>query len=247
MQFNKVFVVTSSLLMLNLALAKEIEVINAEQEIGGSIQQTSLNKSSNTQLEVETDVKDKVKVKTETDLATTQIKRDQLQSQIVDTVSVIKQPEDDWSLMTQLIANKKQQEAQAKAKIEQLSEVNSDLNEKVVANKQTLSTQEKTISSLELQLNELQTSALRIETQLASLQENTDTVSYEFKKLQFKTATSKLTPFLYGATAILISNQLETSQDTKLILGLAALSVGTLIESTDYGLSFQLTKIVFRK
>ncbi|BCE03280.1 hypothetical protein [Marinicellulosiphila megalodicopiae] len=166
---------------------------------------------------------------------------------IEQSVDVQSDPDDEWTLMNQLIEAKKKNEAKAKATIDNLTQENTQLYVEVEENNVELAQQEQTIGGLEIQLQSLQTSAADIESRLAIMQENTDTVSYEFKKLKFKNTTSMLTPFLYAATAIFIADKMDAGSDSKLIYGLGAFSAGTLIESTDYGLSFQLTKVVYKK
>ena len=241
MKLIKVVLGVSSLLFANLLSAQEIEVINEAQEDVVNTNQTTQTTQTmtNTQVQSASAVEPVVPTKN----------AEQVQQvpQITRTVPQTQEPEDDWSLMAQLLETKKRNVAEAKVKIDALSEENEELNIVVEENLETLEVQKNSIGSLEVQLNALQTSASQIDAQLATMQENTDTVSYEFKKLKFKNNASKLTPFLYAATTILISNQLDMDQDQKVILGLAAFSGGSLLESTDYGLSFQLTKLVYKK
>ena len=233
MKLNSIIIAVSSLFFVQLAVAQEIEVVN-EASSGEE------NSVQSTQNETLVD-------KTEETIVAPKVESVEAPLTVDEVVPSANQADDDWSLMAQLLEAKKQNEAKAKAKIDELSEENEELNVVVEENNATLAAQEKTIGSLELQLNDLQTSASQIEAQLATMQENTDTVSYEFKKLKFKNTASKLTPFLYAATAIVIADKLDASQDSKLIYALGAFSAGTLIESTDYGLSFQLTKIVYKQ
>jgi len=242
MKIINVIIAVSGLLFFHLVLASEIEVINEALESEINTNQPT-NESQNIM-----DTSAEIKVTQDEErgkLSPEIIKAKPTNDETKEEVKV--EPEDGWSLMAQLLETKKRNEAEIKAQINELSIENKELNIVVEENLETLGNQKKSIGSLELQLNNLQTSAAQIDKELAVMQENTDTVSYEFKKIKFKNTTSKLTPFLYAASAVLISNQLDASQDSKLIFALAAYSAGTLLESTDYGLSFQLTKLVYKK